>query len=176
MELVRALPFLLPLLLACPGNGDPGPGSLDNRTTTYQVQLSPTQTTLRPNGPAQTYLARIFEQPSGTPVSLRAWSLTPSTRYTWEVVGLPPGADGGHFVFSASGSLKDADTSQMIDPTGLVFQQLYYSPPALPQGTTRLDLKLRLTVIPPQGSPLGIGETILAIDAAAPAIQTTERP
>lgn len=160
--------LVLPFMVACPGSGDPGPGSTDNRTTTYLVQLTPTQVTLRPNGPAQTYLARVFEQPSGTPVSLRTWSLTTSTRYTYEIVGLPQGADGGHFVFAASGTLKDADTAQQVDPTGLVMQQLYYSPPALPQGVTRMELKLRLTITPPQGTPMAIGESTIVIDANAP--------
>ncbi|MFN8011071.1 MAG: hypothetical protein U0P81_06675 [Holophagaceae bacterium] len=133
------------------------------------MTLAPTQATLRPNGPAQAFTARIFEQPAGTPVSFRAWSLTPSSRYTWEVVGLPQGADGGHFVFASAGSLKDADTSQMIDPTGFYMQQLYYSPPALPQGTTRLELKIRLTVNPPQGTPLAVGDASITVDANAPA-------
>lgn len=168
---IHTLLLVLPLLLACPGNGDPGPGSLDNRTTTYSVQLTPTQVTLRPNGPAQAYVARVFEQPAGTAVSLRAWSLTTSTRYTWEVIGDPQGADGGHFAFNATGSLKDADTSQMIDPAGFVMQQLYYSPPTLPQGTTHLDLKVRLTITPPQGTPLAVGETAVAVDVNTPLVQ-----
>jgi len=171
-----SLALAIPVLLGCPGSGDPGPGKDDNRTTSYLVQLTPTQATLKPNGPAQTYTAKVFEQPAGTQISLRTWSLTPSTRYAWEIIGLPQGADGGHFVFNASGSLKDADTSQQIDPSGTVLQQLYYSPPTLPQGTTRLELKLRLTITPPQGTPLAVGESTLVIDANAPAIGPNEQP
>ncbi len=176
MRATRCTFLILPALLACPGNGDPGPGRDDNRTTTYQVILTPSQVSLRPNGPAQTFRATLVEQPSGVPVSFRAWSLTPSTRYAWEIVGLPQGADGGHFVFSATASLKDADASQMIDPSGFTLQQLYYSPPALPAGTTRLELKLRLTVTPPQGTPLAIGEVPVAIDANAPTLASPDLP
>lgn len=168
--MIRTLPGLavLSLLVGCPGNGDPGPGRTDNRTTSYTVQITPSQCTLKPNGPAQVFVVRVFEQPAGTQVSLRAWSLAPGTRYAWEVVGLPAGADGGHFLFTPSGTLKDADTAQQIDPTGFVMQQLYYSPPALPPGSTHLDLKVRLSLTPPQATPLAVGETAVAIDANAP--------
>jgi hypothetical protein len=108
----------------------------------------------------------VVSQPVGTVWDLRTW---PTGHFMWEILNAPSGVDGGHFGM-ASGTFQEALDAQAIDPGGTAFLQGYYPPAALPLGTTRLELKIRVTITPPQGTPIAQTEIPLIIDVNAPAL------
>ena len=93
--------------------------------------------------------------------------------FQWEIVGVPSGVDGGHFLLLASGGIRDAyiaNPSQIDFDSNLL--QNYAPPTTLPLGTTRLELKIRVTITPPKPDvDGGVAQTeiplVIAVDAPA---------
>lgn len=158
---------LLTLALACPG--EPGGGTDDNRPLTYDAVLAPTQITAPAGGLMWGITAKVVRQPDGAPVDLRPWATSPQGpgHFKWEILDPPQGADGGRFFARSSGTLLEAMNDQSIGLNGLALLQGYFPPSALPQGTTGLNLKVRITITPPEGSPVAQAEIPLVIEPSA---------
>ncbi len=88
--------------------------------------------------------------------------------YRWEILNVPAGVDGGHFQFPESGKFSDV-TFPQFDDTRLY--QWYLPPATLPPGTSRLEMKIRVTITPPNslsGGPVAQSEIPLILDVNAP--------
>jgi hypothetical protein len=164
MKALIAFP-ILGLLLGCPG-----PPHSDAPLST-KAQLTPTQILIQPGGPIQGLKAHVVQDPSvSTYYPLGNWSN--GGTFQWEIVGVPSGVDGGHFLLLASGGIRDAyiaNPSQIDFDSNLL--QNYAPPTTLPLGTTRLELKIRVTITPPKPDvDGGVAQTEipLVVDMNAP--------
>ena len=154
---------ILPMLLSC----DPLPGPTGGVPTTYNAQLLPPQVFIPPAGQKWGMNASVTRQPDNLIVDLKTW---PTGTYRWEILGVPSGVDGGHFQFPESGKLSDASFPPL---DGTKLYQWYLPPATLPTGTTRLELKIRVTITPPDslnGGPVAQAEIPLILDVTAPPV------
>lgn len=160
-----ALPPLT-LLLGCPGQPH-GPAFSNT------AKIIPTQILVRPGGVMQNLKAHVVQDPTvSTYFPLANWN--DGGTFLWEIVGVPSGVDGGHLLLLASGGIRDAYIANppQIDSDSNLLQN-YVPPTALPPGSTRLELKIRVTITPPNPSANGgVAQTEipLVIDVTAPAL------
>ena len=157
-----ALP-LLALLLGCPGQ-PPLSTAHSNK-----AQIAPAQILVRPGSPAQDLKAQVIQNPAGGAYPISLWL---DGTFHWEILGTPTGVDGGHFLLLDSGTIRAALLAGQIDQRENLLQN-YVPPTALPSGTTRLELKIRVTITPQYpSSDGGIAQTDipLVIDVNAPAL------
>lgn len=166
---MRVLPVvsLLTLLLGCPG---PPSNTHDTTPISNNALLTPTQILVRPGAPAQDLKAQVIQKPAGGAYAISLWQ--DGGTFRWEILNAPVGVDGGRFQLLDSGSIREALVAGLITQTPESLLQSFVPPNSLPPGTIRLELKLRVTITPPNPSSNGgiaQAEIPLVIDVNAPA-------
>lgn len=162
--------LIVPLAVVGLGCSSGSSSKQEVQTTNYEIHLQTTPYDLRPGGYGKAMTVQVVQQPGGQVVDLSAW---PTGTWRWELVGAPSGVDGGQFATPAFGHFSDRVIPPDFPQMKTVLSQVYYTPASLPQGTTRLEMKIRITITPPgslSGGPVAQAETPVAVDVNAPAL------
>ena len=163
MKTWLAIPFLT-LLFGCTSGNAP---KQETQPLSYEIQLHTTPYDLRPGGPGKAYWLQVVQQPANQIVDLTTW---PTGTWRWELVGVPSGVDGGQFAITAFGHFSDRIIPPDFPTMKTTLTQVYYPPAALPPGTTRMELKARITITPPDslnGGPVAHADSPIVLDVNA---------
>ena len=161
-----ALPFFV-LLLGCTSSNS---SKQESQPARYEIQLRTTPYDLRPGGSGKGYSLQVVQQPGNQTVDFTTW---PTGTWRWELLNVPAGVDGGRFATPATGHFSDRVVPPDFPEMKTTLTQVYYPPATLPPGTTRLEMKVRITITPPDslnGGPIAQAESPLAVDVTAPPV------